>query len=128
MMTDQLPAVLAAWVVAAAGLALFANATTRRGFIAGHATYIASLLLLSSMALWHDRVHHHQFGTVHAAEIGFAPFLGAPGDPAYHRAGCPLAKREILFRSRDEAEWLKKVPCTTCLSEYAYHKPDDQAE
>lgn len=117
-MSNHLLAVLACWLVALCGLAMFVRATSWRGQCAGHAAVVVAMLSLSAMALDHD----------HADPVAYEPLLGAVGDPVYHRAGCPLATRGILFRSRDEAEWINKIPCTFCLAEHAQHDPDDHEE
>lgn len=120
-MTEALPSVLTAWLTAVAGFAMFARARSVRGWAAGHIAYAAALIGMSYMAIAAEP-------QAEVAAEEFAPLVAAVGEATYHAAGCPLARREVLYRTRDEAEWAGKVPCTFCLIQYAQHRPDGKPE
>lgn len=122
-MTDTLPSVLTAWLTAVAGFAMFARARSVRGWAAGHVAYAVALVGMSYLAVTAEPIRQAE-----ATAGEFAPLIAAVGEPTYHATGCPLAKREAVYRSRAEAEWAGKVPCTFCLIQYAQHRPDGERE
>lgn len=83
------------------------------------AASMGALCLFCGMSLMLARDQVQLPDARQASALEFASFVGSVADPTYHRTGCPLSTRGILFRTRDEAEWLNKVPCRQCLMETA---------
>lgn len=113
-MSNHLVAVLCCWLVSLCGLAMFVRAKGTLGKVAGHFAVVVAMLSLSAMALDHE----------HSAKGRESFYVAEVGKPVYHAPGCPIAKRDVVFRSEDEAWWAgKTIPCTFCLLHQAEEHP-----
>lgn len=114
MITTDIIAVLACWLIAVCGVAMLVRATSWLGLASANCAVAMPLLLLSAMVLSNERPKRD------------GPFYGEIDKGTYHAAGCPdMRHPDVVFRSSDEATWCHRKACTRCLLHYAAYYPGD---
>lgn len=118
--------IIGALLVGVCGFVLFQVSRTPGERAISHLTYAAALLMMAHLAapkpIITSPIHPPQLIEA-ASGSELSLYASSSGSDVYHRLHCPLLRsREYFYRSKEEAEWAGKVPCTTCLLQHVKSK------